>query len=345
MAKNKFWLVLGLTGATGGCVSPESLAALLRLVPASPPGSDARAPLQGSQAQADESDARTGVSTVHLHLPATMPKPNSNWYENVEITLPKTAAIHDRALPGVVAWQIRGLYTEAVIRAPREGRDYHCGVGRGPGPQGYSLLLPAPDQAGAGPARPKMARHTVLNDPHFTSLDDPDRTVNPFSPQAYFLGYSLLRTGFGGGSPAAVADALATGNAAESLGELDQATDLEPRFDRARAIFAGLWAEPIPYRLPDGQDGGSATATVHELPLEGGLETRFFVWRIPLGATQIEWSPLPLGRLVLDIRSEDDRGNFRAFQATQVMLSPGTIELELESASGSNGLRWVKPAG
>ncbi len=231
-------------------------------------------------------------------------------------------------------WQVRAIYTEAVLRDRLALGDMHMGLAASETATGYDLLVPAGDAPQTTVSRPKFERFTVLNDPRFPGLTDPSITLDPKADsETYILGASLLWTSQANGFPPMVADPFDRGVSSKNVGSVDRVPWTKPLVEAGREAFAALWATPLSCVGPDGQTL-TATPSVHDLPLEGGLSTRFYLWEIQYGVARLDLgSRLPLGRVVVDVRAVDSQGNAIAFGTRQVLLQQGANPIVMRSAA------------
>lgn len=229
-------------------------------------------------------------------------------------------------------YEIRAMYTEAVVRSGATLADYHVGVAALPGSlAGYTLNLPpsgtpSGTPAGAGPPRLRYARHPVLDDPGFPSLADATRMLNPVAdPGVYFLGRGVLETRHDAAFPPPVLDAFSAAVPSRAIGSASDVPSAKIPFAAAEALFNTIWNTGVSYT--DGTGTHPLAPVVQDVPLADDtrpITSRYYKWKIPYAATTFSLgSGLPLGRLVVDIRVIDSAGRAAHSGASQTLLQPG----------------------
>ncbi|MBM3270330.1 MAG: hypothetical protein FJZ01_22070 [Candidatus Sericytochromatia bacterium] len=249
-----------------------------------------------------------------------------------------------QAIAGV-NFEIRCMYTEAVVRSNADLADYHVGVKAMPNSlTGYSLNVPAPGaQAGTGVPRLRYAQHTVGDDPLYPHLLDGNVMLNPTTdPSVYFLGQGILKTAHAGGFPAQVADAFNSGVSSTPMGSVADLQGAKLSFANAEALFSGIWLTGVSYTA---SASFPLAAVVQDRPLTDNTtltNTRYYKWRFPFSATSFSLgSGLPLGRLIFDLRVLDAANTVTAWGATQLLLQPGSNGLVVTINDNGQGLGTV----
>ncbi|MBM3267435.1 MAG: hypothetical protein FJZ01_07290 [Candidatus Sericytochromatia bacterium] len=260
-----------------------------------------------------------------------------------------------QALPaGSTFYEIRAMYTEAVIRSQALLADFHAGVKSLPNSlTGYSINVPAPGTpAPAGAPRLRYAQHTQLDDPLFPSLTDGTKTINPTSdPNVYFLGQGILKTAQANGFPPLVADVFASGVSSTPIGSVNDIQSVKLGFSAGEALFNTIWNTGVFYTDPastgaptveDPGDNGVLGPVTQDRPLTDNTtltNSRYYKWKFPIAATKFTFgSGLPLGRLVVDIRVTDSAGNALIFGATQMLLQQGANPVTVTMSDNAEGL-------
>ncbi|MBM3270567.1 MAG: hypothetical protein FJZ01_23275, partial [Candidatus Sericytochromatia bacterium] len=240
-------------------------------------------------------------------------------------------------------YEVRAMYTEAVVRVPSLLADYHLGVVARPNSlTGYSLAAPAPGApAGSGAPRLRYAQHPVLDDPLFPSLADSTRMVNPVADaDVYFLGRGILESRHQAAYPPPVLDVFAGGVPSRAIGSLADMQSAKLGAAAAEALLGTLWQAGVTY--DDASGSHPLAGTVQDRPLTDGqaaVLTRYYKWRIPFAATALRLgNGLPLGRLVLDIRVVDGGGAATAHGAVQRLLQPGPNSLAVNASDDGQAL-------
>jgi len=246
-----------------------------------------------------------------------------------------------QAISGIT-FEIRTMYTEAVIRANADLADYHVGVKAKPNSlTGYSLNLPSPGSvAGTGAPRLRYAQHTVNDDPLYPNLVDGSQMINPtVDPSVYFLGQGILKTGHANGSPPLLLDAFNQGVSSRPIGSVADIQSSKLAFTAGEALFNAIWATGVTYTA----SGSTPIApVVQDRPLTDNASltnTRYYKWRFPFSATAFTLgSGMPLGRLIFDLRVLDANGVATAYGSTQMMLQQGVNALIVTVSENGQGL-------
>jgi hypothetical protein len=270
---------------------------------------------------------------------------------SLELTFKHNSAAQRKvqALSGAF-YEIRAIYTEAVVRSQALLADFHVGVKSLPNSlTGYSLNVPAPGTAApAGAPRLRYAQHTQLDDPHYPSLTDGTKTINPTSdPNVYFLGQGILKTAQANGFPPLVADVFANGVSSTPIGSVNDIQSVKLGFSAGEALFNAIWNTGVSYASPS--PGASASVALgpvtQDRPLTDNTaltNTRYYKWKFPFFATSFTFgSGLPLGRLVVDIRVTDSAGNATAFGSTQLLLQQGANPVTVTMNDNNEGLASI----
>jgi hypothetical protein len=258
----------------------------------------------------------------------------------------KHKAYKTQALSGAF-YEIRAIYTEAVVRSQALLADFHVGVKALPNSlTGYSLNVPAPGTpAPVGAPRLRYAVHTQLDDPLFPSLTDGTKTINPTSDSAvYFLGQGILKTAQANGFPPVVADVFDGAVSSSPVGSVNDIQSVKLGFSASEALFNGIWNSGVTYTSPS-----TASAILGPVTQDRQLtdnttltNTRYYKWKFPFAATSFSLgSGLPLGRLVMDIRVTDAAGNANAFGSTQILLQQGSNPVTVTMSDNAEGLATV----
>jgi hypothetical protein len=251
-----------------------------------------------------------------------------------------------QALSGAF-YEIRAIYTEAVVRSQALLADFHVGVKALPNSlTGYSLNVPAPGSpAPAGAPRLRYAQHTQLDDPHYPSLTDGTKTINPTSdPNVYFLGQGILKTAQANGFPPLVADVFANGVSSTPIGSVNDIQSVKLGFSAGEALFNTIWNSGVTYASPATASAILGPVT-QDRPLTDNTaltNSRYYKWKFPFAATNFSFGTgLPLGRLVVDIRVVDAAGSATAFGATQILLQQGANPVTVTMSDNTEGLASI----
>lgn len=242
-------------------------------------------------------------------------------------------------------YEIRAIYTEAVVRSQALLADFHVGVKALPNSlTGYSLNVPAPGTpAPAGAPRLRYAQHTQLDDPHYPSLTDGTKTINPTSdPSVYFLGQGILKTAQANGFPPLVADVFDSAVSSSPVGSVNDIQSVKLGFSAAEALFNTIWNTGVYYTIPASAGVGVLGPVTQDRPLTDNTSltnTRYYKWKFPFAADTFSLgSGLPLGRLVMDVRVTDAAGNATAFGTTQILLQQGDNPITVTMSDNAQGL-------
>ena len=258
---------------------------------------------------------------------------------------------HNRKIQALPAsssfYEVRAIYTEAVIRSQALLADFHVGVKALPNSlTGYSLNVPAPGSAApAGAPRLRYAQHTQLDDPHYPSLTDGTKTINPTSdPNVYFLGQGILKTAQANGFPPLVADVFGSGVSSTPIGSVNDIQSVKLGFSAGEALFNTIWNTGVSYASPSPMPNPAVALgpVAQDRPLTDNAtrnNTRYYKWKFPFAATSFTFGTgLPLGRLAVDIRVTDANGNALAFGATQLLLQQGANPVTVTMNDNQEGL-------
>jgi sugar lactone lactonase YvrE len=242
----------------------------------------------------------------------------------------RTSDRKTQAIVGAFAYEIRAIYTEAIVRSMSNLADFHMGVKAQPNSlYGYSLNVPPPGSTvpegtvGVGVLR--YAQHPTLDDPIYPSLVDPTKAINPVTgPGLYFLAQGILKTDFDGGFPPPVRDVF---------GDFPSTIVADPKkFDNIKlgmgaveALLNGLWINGITYT--DASGSHTIPSFVQDRPLTDNRSvtmTRYYKWKIPFDATSADFGDrLPLGRIMMDIRVVGENGDTITFGTSSATLGLG----------------------
>ncbi len=243
-------------------------------------------------------------------------------------------------------YEIRAMFTEAVVRSQAELADFHVGLKALPNSLlGYTLNAPpAGTPAGSGAPRLRLAQHPNVDDLLFPSLTDGTQMLNPTqSPDVYFLGRGILKTAHAGGSPAAVLDPFSDDVSSTPIGSVNDVPSLKLGFATAENLFNKLWGIGAVYI--DGFGVHTVLSQMVDRNLTDNTElipTRFYKWTIPFDATTFYFgTALPLGRMVIDVRVLDADGTATAAGASQVLLQPGANLLVVSASETGQGMSAV----
>ncbi len=251
-----------------------------------------------------------------------------------------------QALSGTY-YEVRAIYTEAVVRSNALLADFHVGVKALPNSlTGYSLNVPAPGTpAPEGAPRLRYAQHTQLDDPLYPSLTDGTKTINPTSDSAvYFLGQGILKTAQANGFPPMVADVFDAAVSSSPVGSVNDIQSVKLGFSASEALFNTIWNSGVAWS--NTASGSVALGPVtQDRPLTDNtslVNTRYYKWKFPFAATNFSLgSGLPLGRLIMDIRVTDAAGNANAFGSTAILLQQGANPVTVTMSDNEEGLATV----
>ncbi|MBM3267436.1 MAG: hypothetical protein FJZ01_07295 [Candidatus Sericytochromatia bacterium] len=245
-------------------------------------------------------------------------------------------------------YEIRAIYTEALIRSAANLADYHVGMKARPNSlTGYSLNVPAPGSpvpAGGGVPRLRYAQHTTSDDPLYPSLVDGTKTVNPTSdPSIYFLGQGILKTAQVNGFPPRVADAFAADVTSSAIGSVNDEQNIKLGASAAESLFNTIWNTGVYYTVLASAGVGVLGPVVQDRSLTDNqalTTTRYYKWKFPFTANTFSLGTnLPLGRLIMDIRVVDSSGAITHSGSTQTMLQNAmnsmtvTVNVDLQGLS------------
>ncbi|MBM3270920.1 MAG: hypothetical protein FJZ01_25080 [Candidatus Sericytochromatia bacterium] len=247
-----------------------------------------------------------------------------------------------QALAGA-KYEIRAMYTEAVVRSAADRADYHVGVMARPNSlTGYSLNVPPPGSAApAGAPRLRYAQHPVTDDPLFPSLVDGTKMLNPTtSPSVYFLGQGILKTVHAAAFPPPLLDAFDPLVSSTAVGSVNDVGSLKLPASEAERLLNGLWMTGTSYEV--GATSFPLVPSVVDRDLTDNfsvVKSRYYKWSFPFTATKFRFgSGLPLGRVVMDIRIIGASGQVLASGARQLLLEAGNNQLTFNVGLNEQGL-------
>ncbi len=254
-----------------------------------------------------------------------------------------------QAIVGAVEYEIRAIYTEAIVRSTANLADFHMGVKAQPNSLiGYSLNVPpagnqvAPGTIGVGVLR--YAQHPTLDDPIFPSLVDPTKAINPVTgPGLYFLDRGILRTEHDAGFPPPVRDVFGDvpSRIVPSHSEVD---NIKLGMASVEYLLNNLWTGGLTYWI--GAASASVPSFTQDRPLTDNSTitmTRYYKWRIPFAAEVADFGKtLPLGRVNFDVRVIGADGQAITFGSQGAILGAGGNVLNV--VTYENGQRLANDA-
>lgn len=241
-----------------------------------------------------------------------------------------------QAIVGAAWYEIRAIYTEAVVRSPANLADYHMGVKAQPNSLiGYSLNVPPPGNVlpagtiGVGVLR--YAQHPTLDDPIYPSLVDKTKAINPVTgPGLYFLSQGILKTDHDAGFPPPVRDVFGDTPSTVVASPTD-VQSIKLGMASVEYLLNNLWAGGITYT--DASGSHTVPSITQDRPLTDNHSitmTRYYKWRIPFSATMADLgSGLPIGRAIFDVRVVSADGDAIAFGSETATLGSGNNVLSV----------------
>ena len=249
-------------------------------------------------------------------------------------------------------YEVRAMYTEAVVRSPALLADYHVGLMARPNSlTGYSLNVPGPGMpAPAGVPRLRYAQHPTDDDPYYPSLVDGTKMINPTADGSiYFLGQGILRTAQTASYPPPVLDPFRADVSSVPVGSFNDVQSVKLGAAAAESLFNDIWSS-VTYDDPLGTHAIAPVVQDRLLTDNSTLvTTRYYKWRLPFAATTLSLGTgLPLGRAILDIRLIDAAGKIVASGGSARILQSGSNDLTVSMNYDSQGLvseLWVDLPG
>ncbi len=245
-------------------------------------------------------------------------------------------------------YEVRAMYTEAIVRSAALLADYHIGVKALPNSlTGYSLNTPAPGTpAGQGVPRLRYAQHTTPDDPLFPSLLDGTKTINPTNDGSiYFLGQGILKTAQSNGFPPQVADVFDAQVSSSAVGSVNDEQSIKLGAAAEEALLNTVWNTGVYYTTPATDAINVLSPVTQDRSLTDNTNlvlTRYYKWRFPFAADTFSLgNNLPVGRLIMDIRVVDASGSITDSGSTQLTLQNGNNSMTVTVAADKQGLADV----
>ena len=251
---------------------------------------------------------------------------------NLKIAFNKnTSGRTTQAITGAAFYEIRAIYTEAVVRSPANLADFHMGVKAQPNSLlGYSLNVPPPGNTlpsgiiGVGVLR--YAQHPTLDDPIYPSLADHTKAINPVTgPGLYFLSQGILKTNHDACCPPPVLDVFGD-TPSKIVASPTDYQNIKLGIASVESLLNNLWAGGIAYT--DASGSHQVASVVQDRPLTDNQTltmTRYYKWRIPFSAESAELgTTLPIGRVIFDIRVVAANGDVITFGSESAQLGAGS---------------------
>lgn len=261
---------------------------------------------------------------VNFHLRANDPA-------RLKIQFKKAAGPRTtQAIVGASYYEIRAIYTEAVVRSTANLADYHMGVKALPNSLlGYSLNVPPPGNTlpsgtiGVGVLR--YAQHPTLDDPIYPSLADKTKAINPVTgPGLYFLSQGILKTNHDGCCPPPVLDVFGD-TPSKIVASPTDVQSIKLGMASVEYLLNTLWANGITYT--DASGSHTVESITQDRPLTDNSTitmTRYYKWRIPFSANTADLgSGLPIGRAIFDVRVVSASGDVITFGSEGATLGSG----------------------
>lgn len=267
---------------------------------------------------------------VNFHLRANDPA-------NMRITFDRQGGQRrTQAITGAAWYEIRAIYTEAVVRSTANLADYHLGVKAQPNSLlGYSLNVPPAGNTlpagtiGVGVLR--YAQHPTLDDPIYPSLADKTKAINPVTgPGLYFLSQGILKTDHDAGFPPPVRDVFGD-TPSKVVASPTDVQSIKLGMASVEYLLNTLWASGISYT--DASGSHTVPSATQDRPLTDNHSitmTRYYKWRIPFSATVADLgSGLPIGRAIFDVRVVSANGDVITFGSEGATLGSGNNVLNV----------------
>jgi len=268
---------------------------------------------------------------------ARLPAPDT---ASLDVVFAGSSGRKAQLLPHAV-YEVRAMYTSAVVRSPALLADFHVGVMARPGSlAGYALNAPPPGApAPAGAPRLRYAQHSTVDDPYFPSLVDGTRTIDPTTdPAVYFLGQGILQTAHTAGYPPPLLDPFADGVSSRPVSSFADVPSAKLGAAAVEAALGDLFTA-VTYDDPGGTYPAAPVIQDRSLTDNAAITvTRYYKWHLPFAATGMHLGgKLPLGRFVFDVRLLDSAGRIVASGGTARLLQAGANTLGVAMKYDSQG--------